>query len=102
MERIDEEIEKIIQDSYGRAEKLLNENRDKLTVIAEALIKYESLNADEVDLVLEGGDLEQYRASKRPPTPPAEPTNEETPQEADEKKPDSLPGLDRDPNPGFA
>ena len=90
IERIDVEIEKIVQESLGRAEKLLHENSDKLKIIAEALIKYESLKVAEVELHLEGGDLEQYRASKRPPTPPAEPTDQ-APNEAEEKKPDSLP-----------
>ena len=101
VERIDEEIEKIIGECYARAEKLLNENRDKLTLIAAALMKYESLNADEVELVLQGGDVDQYRASNRPPTPPAEPSSESKPKE-EKPKPDTLPGLDRDPNPGFA
>jgi len=102
IERIDIEIEKIIQESLDRAEKLLHDNSDKLKIIADGLIKYEALNVAEVELLLEGGDLDQYRASKKaPPAPPAEPTDEAT-KEADEKKPDSLPGLDRDPNPGFA
>ena len=102
-ERIDDEIEKIVQESYGRAETLLNGNKDKLKLIATALVKYEVLNAAEVDLLLEGGDLEQYRASKQPPKPPAaEPDEEATTEVEEEKKPDSLPGLDRDPNPGFA
>ena len=98
VQRIDAAVEKFVQDSYKRAEKLLNENKDKLTLIADALIKYEQLSADEVDLILEGGDVDQYRASR--PKPPAAPTEEAKDEKA---KPDTLPGLDRgDPKPGFA
>ncbi|MHC4954857.1 MAG: ATP-dependent zinc metalloprotease FtsH [Planctomycetota bacterium] len=99
IERIDAEIEKFVQDSYRRAEQLLNENKDKLQLIADALIKYEALNAEEVDLVLEGGDIEKYRASKQPPPAPA---TDKASDELESPKPDALPGLDRDPKPGFA
>ncbi|MHC4940180.1 MAG: ATP-dependent zinc metalloprotease FtsH [Planctomycetota bacterium] len=98
IQRIDDAIEKISRDCYRKAEKILTENRDKLELIADALCEFETLSAEEVELVLEGGDIEKHRASSKPPPapPPAAPTTEEQP------KPDALPGLDRDPKPGFA
>jgi cell division protease FtsH len=97
-QRIDDAIEKISRDCYRKAEKILTENRDKLEIVAAALTEFETLSAEEVELALSGGDIEALRASKKPPPapPPAAPTTEEQP------KPDALPGLDRDPKPGFA
>jgi len=99
VQRIDDAIEKISRDCYRKAEKILTENRDKLELIANALGVFETLTADEVAIVLEGGDVEAYRAKHKPPPapPPAAPATEEG-----KKKPDALPGLDRDPKPGFA
>jgi cell division protease FtsH len=96
LERIDAEIKKISAECYERAEQLLNDNRDKLERIAQALIQYETLSAAEVKIVLEGGDVDDYRtkdAARNAPPPSPKP---------DQKGPDSLPGLDRGPQPGFA
>lgn len=45
---IDLESKQIIQQAYFRAEKILKENRDKLVTMAEALLKQETLNYDQV------------------------------------------------------
>lgn len=45
---IDLETRQIIQEAYFRAEEILKTNRDKLTKLAEALLKSETLNYDEV------------------------------------------------------
>jgi cell division protease FtsH len=103
--RIDAAVEKISRDCYAKAEALLSENKGKLESIAGALTEFETLSADEIEVLLEGGDLEAYRAAKKPPSaPPADPTPEATGEAASDEssKPDSLPGLDRDPSPGFA
>jgi len=99
--RIDAAMRKISDECYERAEKLLGDNREKLELIAKALIQHETLNAAEVDIVLHGGDVEAYRKANNPPppTPKAEGDGKEKEKGAD---PDSLPGLDRDPAPGFA
>jgi len=99
IQRIDDAIEKISRDCYRKAEKLLTENRDKLEKIAKALTVYETLNAEEVEIVLQGGDVEEHRAKHKPPPPKTPPT---APATNEEEKPDALPGLDRDPKPGFA
>lgn len=46
---IDEEVSKIINSCYERAEKLLSENKDILEAMKEALLKYETLDADQID-----------------------------------------------------
>ena len=46
---IDEEIRSIVDKNYARSEKILKENEDKLHLMAEALIKYETIDADQID-----------------------------------------------------
>ena len=49
---IDEEIRSIIDRNYQRAEQLLKSNIDKLHIMAKALIKYETLNSDQIDDIM--------------------------------------------------
>ena len=46
---IDEEVRNIIDRTYARAKKLLQDNIDILEAMKEALMEYETLNADQVD-----------------------------------------------------
>lgn len=51
---IDEEIRSFIDRNYARAEKLLKENIHILHLMAEALIKYETLDSEQIDALMEG------------------------------------------------
>lgn len=51
---IDEEIRSLIDRNYERAEKILKENRDKLDLMAEALMKYETIDTEQIDDIMEG------------------------------------------------
>ncbi len=51
---IDKEIRNIVDRNYARSEKLLKENMDKLHIMAEALIKYETIDSDQIDDIMEG------------------------------------------------
>jgi cell division protease FtsH len=57
---IDEEIRCFIDRNYSRAKRILDENMDKLHTMAEALIKYETIDSDQIDAIMDG----------RPPEPP--------------------------------
>ncbi len=46
---IDEEVKKIIDDCYKVAETLLEENKDILETMKDALMEYETIDADQVD-----------------------------------------------------
>ncbi len=46
---IDEEIRSIIDRNYERAEKIIKDNIDILYAMAEALMKYETINKDQID-----------------------------------------------------
>jgi cell division protease FtsH len=54
---IDEEIGEILSSAYGHAKSVLDENRDVLGEIAEALLERETLGDDELQLLLSGEPL---------------------------------------------
>jgi cell division protease FtsH len=51
---IDEEIRVFIDRNYARAEKLLKQNIDKLHMMADALMKYETIDAEQIGDIMEG------------------------------------------------
>jgi cell division protease FtsH len=51
---IDEEIRNIINKNYKRSEQILKKNIDKLHLMADALIKYETIDADQIDDIMKG------------------------------------------------
>jgi cell division protease FtsH len=55
---IDDEIKRTVMGGYELAKRLITENRDKLVALAEALLEHESLNGDQVDIVIAGGHIE--------------------------------------------
>lgn len=52
--QIDEEIRHTLEENYHRAEKILKDRLDTLHLMAEALIKYETLDSDQIDDVMVG------------------------------------------------
>src|SRR5690554_6079468 len=53
-QRIDEEIRNIIDECYATAKQILIENRDKLDLMAEALMKYETIDRHQIDDIMSG------------------------------------------------
>ncbi len=51
---IDDEIRKIIDTNYHRAETILRENIDKLHIMAKALIKYETIDETQIKAIMKG------------------------------------------------
>jgi len=51
---IDEEVRKIIDRNYNRAKALLAENKDKLENMAQALMKYETIDHSQIVDIMEG------------------------------------------------
>ncbi|MGG4470796.1 ATP-dependent zinc metalloprotease FtsH [Paenibacillus alvei] len=54
---IDQEIQRIIKESYGRAKTILTENREKLNLIAETLLEIETLDAEQITSLYKDGVL---------------------------------------------
>jgi len=65
---IDEEIKRIIDECYGRAEQILKDNRDKLELMKDALLEYETIDAEQINDIMDG----------RKPRPPADWTNDDS------------------------
>lgn len=55
--KIDKEIRKFIDEAYQKTESLLNENMDKLHLIADALIERETLEGGEIDQLMKYGKI---------------------------------------------
>lgn len=53
-QRIDEEVRNIIDSCYEKAKQLLVDNRDKLDLMADALMKYETIDRYQIDDIMEG------------------------------------------------
>ena len=53
-ERIDDEVKKIVMRNYGRTQGLVENNKDKLVRIAEALLVKEVLSSDEINQIVDG------------------------------------------------
>ncbi len=87
--RLDKEVRKIIDECYAKAQQILEENRDKLDAMAEALMQYETIDADQLKDIMEGRkprppkDWEDGDSgSGAPITGEAEPKREEEPAQA--------------------
>ncbi|MBI3882010.1 MAG: ATP-dependent zinc metalloprotease FtsH, partial [Verrucomicrobia bacterium] len=63
-EDIDGEVKRIINANFERARVLIIQHRDKLEMIANALLEYETLEGSQVDEIIKTGKLTP------PPTPP--------------------------------
>ncbi|MEX2629433.1 MAG: AAA family ATPase, partial [Tistlia sp.] len=56
---IDEEIRRIIEEAEGTAKSVLSEHLDELHRLCKGLLEYETLNADEVRLLIKGQTLDR-------------------------------------------
>jgi cell division protease FtsH len=56
-QQIDAEIKRIIDENYQRAQEIISSHSDQLQALAEALLEFESLDAEQIDAVLEGRGL---------------------------------------------
>lgn len=56
---IDQEVRDIIDRNYQRAEKILREYLDQLHIMAEALIKYETISMDQIEDVMAGRTIRE-------------------------------------------
>ena len=61
------QIKRIIDDCYNRAEQILEENRDKLELMKDALLEYETIDVEQINDIMNG----------RKPRPPADWTNDD-------------------------
>jgi cell division protease FtsH len=60
MQKVDKQIRRIIDEQYTSARKLIEDNKDKMHAMAKALLEWETIDADQIDDIMNG----------RPPRPP--------------------------------
>ncbi len=77
---IDEEVRRIVDRNYARAKQLLQKNLDKLHAMAEALMKYETIDAEQIEDIMAGREPRPPRDWGSPDStgrPPAQAAGEE-------------------------
>jgi cell division protease FtsH len=75
LQTVDAEIRRIIDEQYALARRLLEENRDKVEAMTAALLEWETIDADQINDIMEG-------KQPRPPKPsgtPSKPSADNTP-----------------------
>jgi len=65
MQKVDAEIRKIIDQQFALAKKLIVDNRDKVEAMAKALLELETIDAEQIQDIMDG-------RPPRPPKPPAQ------------------------------
>ena len=86
-EKVENEITRIIEQEYARARSIIEENSDKIEVMAQTLLEWETLDSDQVDEIMSG----------KSPTPPDSKEKNSTPKggsKADTETGDEVDELD--------
>jgi cell division protease FtsH len=60
MQKVDTEIRRIIDEQYALARRLIEDNREKVEMMAKALLEWETIDAEQINDIMDG----------RPPRPP--------------------------------
>jgi len=66
---IDAEIRKLVEDAHARATDVLKTQEDKLHLLAQAMLEYETLTGDEINQLLADGQIDRPDAPKGPSRP---------------------------------
>jgi cell division protease FtsH len=72
MQQVDNEIRRIIDTQYALARKLLEENRDKVEVMAKSLLEWETIDAEQINDIMAGKPPRPPKPVAAKPTPPAD------------------------------
>ncbi|MCH8316668.1 MAG: hypothetical protein IIA64_11910, partial [Planctomycetes bacterium] len=76
---IDEEIKRLIDEAYADAERLLGKEWDNVAAVAEALLKYETLQGEEVQRLIRGERLDKLTVAELLEAEAAKPVETKTP-----------------------
>ena len=68
---IDAETRRIVDEAYDEAMKILKKHDDELERLAQGLLEYETLNGDEIKIIVEGGTLSREDPADEVDTPRA-------------------------------
>lgn len=69
---IDQEVRKIIHAAHQQATEIITANKEKLIVIAEALLEHETLNNEQIEALFETGHMPEGYDDQDHPQPPVD------------------------------
>ncbi len=72
MQQVDAEIRRIIDGQYALARRLIEENRDKVETMTQALLEWETLDADQLNDIMAGKPPREPKRSAPPASTPAD------------------------------
>ncbi|HET7664431.1 MAG TPA: ATP-dependent metalloprotease, partial [Rhodanobacteraceae bacterium] len=72
--KIDEVVRGILDNAYATSHRLLTENMDKLHLMAEALLQYETIDSKQIDDIMQGRRPGPPADWDKPATPPPSPS----------------------------
>ena len=70
LQRVDSEIRRIVDEQYRIARKLIEDNREKVEVMAKALLEWETLDADQLNDIMAGLPPRPPKPTQPPQSPP--------------------------------
>jgi dihydropteroate synthase len=70
MQKVDQEIRRIIDEQYALARRLIEENSDKVEAMAKALLEWETLDSDQLNDIMEGKAPREPKPKQSGTTPP--------------------------------
>ncbi len=70
MQKVDAEIRKIIDEQYSLAKKLILDNRDKVEAMAKALLELETIDAEQIQDIMDGRPPRPPKPTQAPQQPP--------------------------------
>lgn len=86
---IDQQVRKIIDDAHQEATDIINANKDKLETIANALLEYETLNAEQIQSLYETGKMpETFNGNDEVVTPDNDDNTPSAPETKDTVNPE--------------
>jgi cell division protease FtsH len=70
LQKVDQEIRKIIDQQFTLAKKLILDNRDKVEAMAKALLEWETIDADQINDIMAGKSPRLPKPTQAPQQPP--------------------------------
>jgi cell division protease FtsH len=96
LQDIDAEVKRIVMEQFARAREILEANRERVETLTEALLERETIDAEEFQIVMAGGDLPEPEIKVDHTTGDDGPASTPAPQDVpDEPGPDLPPGTPR-------
>ena len=78
MQKVDQEIRRIIDEQYALARRLIEENKDKVEAMTKALLEWETLDSDQLTDIMEGKPPREPKPKQSGTTPPPPPQKDGT------------------------